>query len=51
MAAEAKHAGISANKILIIEKAPEHSFTIKNFIPIQNQLWLIIKEWKQDVME
>lgn len=31
MAVEAKHAGISANKILIIEKAPEHSFTIKKF--------------------
>lgn len=31
MAVEAKHAGISTDKILIIEKSQEHSFTIKKY--------------------
>lgn len=33
MAVEARHAGIDSNKILIIEKAPEHSYTIKKYYP------------------
>lgn len=33
MAVEAVNAGISAEKILIIEKAEEHSFTIKKYYP------------------
>lgn len=33
MAVEAKHAGISTDKILIIEKSEEHSFTIKKYYP------------------
>ncbi|QQS34560.1 MAG: NAD(P)-binding domain-containing protein [Ignavibacteriales bacterium] len=37
MAAEAIHSGIAVEKILIIEKAAEHSFTIKKFYP-ENKL-------------
>ncbi|MGB9663676.1 MAG: NAD(P)-binding domain-containing protein [Ignavibacteria bacterium] len=33
MAVEAKYAGVPVNKILILEKAEEHSFTIKKFYP------------------
>lgn len=33
MAVEAKHAGVPVDKILILEKAEEHSFTIKKFYP------------------
>lgn len=33
MAVEAKHAGVPIDKILILEKAEEHSFTIKKFYP------------------
>ena len=33
MAVEAVNAGISNDKILILEKAEEHSFTIKKYYP------------------
>jgi len=33
MAVEAKNAGVPVDKILILEKAEEHSFTIKKFYP------------------
>ncbi len=33
MAVEAKNAGVPTDKILILEKAEEHSFTIKKFYP------------------
>lgn len=33
MAVEARHAGIDASKILVIEKAEEHSYTIKKYYP------------------
>lgn len=33
MAVEAINAGISTDKILILEKAEEHSFTIKKYYP------------------
>lgn len=33
MAVEAKYAGVPIDKILILEKAEEHSFTIKKFYP------------------
>ena len=35
MAAEARKSGISSDKILLIEKAEEHSWTIKKFYPNQ----------------
>jgi len=34
MGVEARTFGVPADKILILEKANEHSFTIKNIIPI-----------------
>jgi len=37
MAVEAREAGISSEKILILEKAKEHSFTIKKYYP-ENKL-------------
>lgn len=33
MAVEARHAGISTEKILLLEKSEEHSFTIKKYYP------------------
>lgn len=35
MAAEARHAGIAADKILILEKAPEHSYSVRKLYPEQ----------------
>lgn len=37
MAVEARHFGVSAEKILVIEKADEHSFSIKKYYP-ENKL-------------
>lgn len=37
MVVEARAAGISSEKILLLEKAPEHSFTIKKYYP-ENKL-------------
>jgi len=37
MAAEARHFGVSAENILVIEKADEHSFSIKKYYP-ENKL-------------
>lgn len=44
MAVEAVNAGISTDKILILEKSEEHSFTIKNIIRIINWLQQTIKD-------
>jgi len=37
MATEAKHSGVPSDKILVIEKAAEHSFSIKKYYP-ENKL-------------
>jgi len=33
MAVEARSSGVDASKILVLEKAPEHLFTIKKYYP------------------
>ena len=46
VAVEAVNAGISADKILILEKAAEHSFTIKKCIVSRMRIIWIIFEGK-----
>jgi len=36
MAVEARTFGVTPENVLIIEKAPEHSYTIKKYYPMDN---------------